>query len=344
MTSPSGTPPPPPYTPPAVNPEGALSTLQNPAFDGPSTPPPHGTPPPTSAPFPLNLEGVLHGSSSLASATLPPTSAPLSSNPETASGALLDLVPHRVPSSPRPKGSRSNPVSVHSDDDSSQAVSVQVPLGKLDNVMVVVPVLTPEVLRNLVGPFNVTPLAAPAARASPAPSVSSVESLLAGLPPMPSDGFDNLSLKEIAQWYDAVANTRMETLEAKADLANAVGRLKAAKARHATAKRHEESTLAHARDVLSEYGVVLDPSPSPGPSNQRSSERVRIAPELSPRRVRKRKAQKMKPTMERKWKAARKVTGKGKRKASTPPPDDEEQDRGTPDDGAEGSDGSEYVD
>lgn len=239
-------------------------------------------------------------------------------------------------------------MSVHSDDDSSQAVSVQVPLGKLDNVMVVVPVLTPEVLRNLVGPFNVTPLAAPAAHASPAPSVSSVESLLAGLPPMPSDGFDNLSLKEIAQWYDAVADTRMETLEAKADLANAVGRLKAAKARHATAKRQEESTLAHARDVLSEYGVVLDPSPSPspspGPSNQRSSKRVRIAPEPSPRRVRKRKAQKMELTMERKWKAARKVTGKGKRKASTPPPDDEEQDRGTPDDGAEGSDGSEYVD
>lgn len=195
-------------------------------------------------------------------------------------------------------------MSVHSNDESSQAMRVQVPLGKLDNMMVVVPILTPDVLRNLVRPFNVMPSAAPDTCASPAPSVSSVESLLAGLPPMPSYGFDNLSLKEITQWYDAVADTHMETLEAEADLAHAVGCLKAAKACHVTAKRHEESTLAHTHEILSEYGVVLDPSSSPfpflGPSNPKSSKRVRIAPEPSSRHVWRKKVPKMEPKMEQK--------------------------------------------
>ena len=211
------------------------------------------------------------------------------------------------------------------------------------NTIVVVPALTTDALRDLAGPHTFVPAGAPpdSRATSPALSVSSIDSLLAGLPPLPTSGVDKATLDNLKFWYDEVADSRFETHEAKACFAAAKARYKAAKARLASAGGREEHALNTVCILLSER-PIKNQTLEPGPSTKR----VRIAPEPSSRVVRKqapKKTPKKAPKKASKKRGAQAVVGKGKRKASTPPPCDDEEDCVMLEDQAEGSDGSEYI-
>ena len=148
---------------------------------------------------------------------------------------------------------------------------------------------------------------------------------------MPTYAPKGISLIDMTYLYNTVADARDEALKLDAKLASARARLKTVKARHATAKRREQDTLKSARERLADTGMIMDPAST-------SAKRVRAAPQCRSRCLRKKAQMK-----ERKWKAVRTVMGKGKRKASTPPPDDEEDGRDLPDGQPEEDDRSEYV-
>jgi hypothetical protein len=87
-----------------------------------------------------------------------------------------------------------------------------------------------------------------------------MESLSAGLTPMPIYTPEGILLIEIMILYDSVANAREEALELEAKLASVRARFKSVKARHASAKRREESTLKNACDKLANAKMIMDPA------------------------------------------------------------------------------------
>ena len=305
MSLPSATPPD-ASAHPSTNPEGIISDValrgapaplparasgSNPATANVPMFSPSGIlPSPPRPDRPRGKPPLVHYSTPSASGSPPPTSAPLSANPDafSFSSALADSARHGVAPSPLPPGkSGSHPISLHPDDGSTSAGNMRGPRGALgSNTIVVVPALTTDALRDLAGLHTFVPAGAPpdSRATSPALSVSSIDSLLAGLPPLPTSGVDKATLDNLKFWYDEVADSRFETHEAKACFAAAKARYKAAKARLASAGGREEHALNTVCILLSER-PIKNQTLEPGPSTKC----VCIAAEPSSRVVRKRR-------------------------------------------------------